>query len=201
MPTFCLGTHRKRSSCNHPYVADNRDPEKGKTHLIHIPSCAVSSFGQMVFKVWGFFSSSDISHFTDEEIEAEKSRHQGSCHLCKLKLMFRGSQEPWAQSPACWSWPRHSGHTGKMATGHPRRHLHSPSIARAWELTFLPPAYSVFTGSWLAIKFTVKHVGTRCVQHCLQLCLRQLKQVPYGNCYPSDTWGTGPTTEETPNRY
>lgn len=67
--------------------------------------------------------------FTDKEIEAEESRHQGSCHLYKLELVFGVLKEPCAWSPPCWAWHRHPDQSGKMATGHPESHWHSPSIA------------------------------------------------------------------------
>lgn len=40
------------------------------------------------------FSSSSVSHFTDEEIEAEKGKHQGYCHLYKLELVLGGHRKP-----------------------------------------------------------------------------------------------------------
>lgn len=41
-----------------------------------------------------YFSSSGISHFTDEAIEVEENWHWGSCHLCKLELVFGGPKSP-----------------------------------------------------------------------------------------------------------
>lgn len=149
-----------------------RGPEEGKTHIIWIPNCAMRTSSQMVFKL--FFQLRYLPFYRWANWDWGKWAPRISCHLCQLELVFGGPKEPWSWSLTYWLWHRHSCHTGKIAIGHPQRHLHSPSIVRTQELIFFPLAYIMFTGSWLTIKSTVRHVDTRCAQHCIQLCFCQL---------------------------